>query len=69
MPEINPFLLFTPRDAAKVLNCSASTIRNLFDAGRLSGVRLSDGQRAIHGSSLIEETKRRQASHQSLSPA
>lgn len=59
MAEIAPHQLFTPKDAAKVLGCSPSTVRNLFDCGRLPGLRLSDGQRVIHGTSLIAEIRRR----------
>jgi hypothetical protein len=46
-PKTPEFSFYTLTDAARVFGCSPATVRNHFDAGRLSGVRASDGTRLI----------------------
>lgn len=51
--DIDPDQLYSVADAAKALRCSTSSIRKWYDQKLLEGVRLSDGQRAILGKSLV----------------
>lgn len=66
---IDQSALYTLADAARVLRCHPGTVKAWVDAGKLAGTRLSDGSRVVMGAALAAEAKRRQAQHQSLSPA
>lgn len=62
--SIDPSQLYTLTHAARALGCSAGTVKAWVDAGKLAGTRLSDGSRVVIGSSLLAETRRRQAMQQ-----
>ena len=55
---IDPSQWYSVAHAAKLLGRSPAHVRNLFDRGQLSGLRLSDGTRAASGASLLQEKQR-----------